>query len=491
MVKKKYDELQYNTQKSLIKKDPVSALKILGLGMTERVFDMITGNFEVPVSVDTKIGSEGKIGENIFANDINVNELCSTERKQDKFFFSVDNVAPRDTKADVVYTHRSTFFAMVGHMLQMLRLRYKNVVLDGEYNDVNRFKVSMIIPVKKAEKTSFYRVPVEFLDGDTFASDGKGIKIACYADDKLSSKQVKKMKVLFNSNENLVFAYYNLDCLKLPFYCTSKGEFKGESFFFSSLVTRLVQQEIKKSSPMSNEEMQSVYNALGMNLDADGRYYEVAKYNEEEDALATINPKYAFDGVKNVLYSNFTYWFSFSEYMIAKHALKKHTMSSLQLADMASIKYDKCFGVYSYLIKRMNAVFDNKTIQNRIKEEYAGEKQAEEISNFEEDSREEVEMEDATEEGNKDSEEVEREEQKEVSSKENGEDKNEEQKEVQSEENVEDKNKEQEEVEKKDGLKSSFEFIDAPSKDEKDEKAEKNENEKSSQKGFQDGLTDI
>lgn len=394
MVKQKHDELAYNTQKSLIKKNPILALKILGLGMTERVFNMITGNFEVSLNAETNFGNEGKLKKRIFMTPINTREIYSTERKKDNFFYTAETVAPLDTKADEVYEQRSTFFATVGHMLQMLRLRYKNVLLDGEYTDINRFKVSLVIPVKKGDKTDFYRIPVEFLNGDVFASDNEGIKIACYTPNEPSSKRIKKMEVMFSTNDNVVFAYYDPDCLKLPFYCTSKGEFKGESFFFSSLVTRLIQQQIKKSSPMTNEEMQSIYDDLGMNLDSEGRYYDVAKYNEKDDVLATINPKYAFAGVKNVLYSNFTVWFSFSEYMIAKHALKKHSMSSLQLADIASIKYDKCFGIYSYLIKRTNAVFDNETIQIRIKQELESEKQFEEISEVEEKSQEEIAEED-------------------------------------------------------------------------------------------------
>lgn len=380
---KNKDILEYNTNQSLVEMNAKVARQILGLGMNLHVFHQIIGNFEDDIDLKTMMGNR-PLGDNIAVKKIFACRLFSDKKTTD-FYYNTDN-EKNENFEDMMnggsFTQRLSFFAMVGHILQMIRLRYPIIEFKESYSSTNHFEVDLIVPIQAKGQTEYHRIPLEFLTSEAIAQEKKSIKIICDTTNNFNYKTMKKINLLQSQSDDLIFAFYDLENKELPLYMTSfngrSNNFKGESFFLSAIFKNILKRFAKDTSALDYDE---IINSASCVYDESKRMFTLIDNTDNDiSSLVKVNPTVA-KYITNNINSNLFMDLNIKQYTLMKEAIINPTVSNLSIADEIAFAQNENLGLSSYLITTVNNILNSPSVQTHLALEEQAEKDKKQLAN--------------------------------------------------------------------------------------------------------------
>lgn len=259
MHKRKKDYGEYNFNRNWITNHPIATQSLLGIGMMEPAFHRIVGDFEDWVSCDNK-----KLEKIFNGKEIIISEKLDwftllDDGKPKEYFWSAERIE--------AFRERIIFYenlhAMIGNMLQVMRLRFPLIRLERDYRNTKTFVVKLIVQLKAKEGFNYYVVPVEFMGEPMTPQFKNSIKIFC----STYQSYEKDFDYLceLSDKRNYILAFYDERNRRLPLFIENSKIFKGNSYFISGLFIRMVLNNILEENRIGKEgfgELQEEYRML-------------------------------------------------------------------------------------------------------------------------------------------------------------------------------------------------------------------------------------
>lgn len=259
MNKRKKDYGEYNFNRNWITNHPIATQSLLGIGMMEPAFHRIVGDFEDWVSCDNK-----KLEKIFNGKEIIISEKLDwftllDDGKPKEYFWSAERIE--------AFRERIIFYenlhAMIGNMLQVMRLRFPLIRLERDYRNTKTFVVKLIVQLKAKEGFNYYVVPVEFMGEPMTPQFKNSIKIFC----STYQSYEKDFDYLceLSDKRNYILAFYDERNRRLPLFIENSKIFKGNSYFISGLFIRMVLNNISEENRIGKEdfgELQEEYRML-------------------------------------------------------------------------------------------------------------------------------------------------------------------------------------------------------------------------------------
>ena len=156
MAKKNRDFGKYEFNRNWITNHPVSTQNLLGMGMFEQTFHRLVGDFNDQVTYNNKKLEKIFNGRNlIMTHNIDYVSLLS-DGKSKEYFWSVEGIEP--SQENII--RYSNLHAMIGNILQVLRIKYMLVRLERKYRNSQTFIIRIVIPIQAKNEMHYFEIPI-------------------------------------------------------------------------------------------------------------------------------------------------------------------------------------------------------------------------------------------------------------------------------------------------------------------------------------------
>ena len=160
MVKRNQDYGRYEFNRNWITNHPVATQNLLGMGMFEQTFHRLVGDFNDQVTYNNKKLEKIFNGKNLIMTHNIDYVLLFSDGKPKEYFWSVEGIEPNQENI----IRYSNLHAMIGNMLQVLRIKYMLVRLERKYRNSQTFIIRIVIPIRAKNGVHYFEIPIEFMD---------------------------------------------------------------------------------------------------------------------------------------------------------------------------------------------------------------------------------------------------------------------------------------------------------------------------------------
>lgn len=358
MNKRKKDYGEYNFNRNWITNHPIATQSLLGIGMMEPAFHRIVGNFEDWVSCDNKRLEKIFNGKEIIISEKLDWFTLLDDGKPKEYFWSVEGIEPNQENI----IRYSSLHAMIGNMLQVLRIKYMLVRLEQKYRNSQTFIIRIVIPIQAKNEMHYFEIPIEFMDIEMQPQLENSIKVLCGT---YQNYDYRKLYALKNRHD-YVFAFYDEKNRKLPLFIHNAENFKGNSYFLSNRFNKLLLNNIREEDLLSKEEVEELKEEcrgicsagdLPFVLPYDARLgaelRKILVKKNPEDALVYFNG-YADERDYIQIYNNLKGNLRASNDLYIETALQKPSDINLMLADQVAEREGMGCGMSDCLIMAAN-----------------------------------------------------------------------------------------------------------------------------------------
>lgn len=358
MVKRNQDYGRYEFNRNWITNHPVATQNLLGMGMFEQTFHRLVGDFNDQVTYNNKKLEKIFNGKNLIMTHNIDYVLLFSDGKPKEYFWSVEGIEPNQENI----IRYSNLHAMIGNMLQVLRIKYMLVRLERKYRNSQTFIIRIVIPIRAKNGVHYFEIPIEFMDIGMQPQLENSIKVLCGTYQHYDYRRLYALK----NRHDYIFVFYDEKNRKLPLFIHNAENFKGNSYFLSNRFNKLLLNNIREEDLLSKEEVEKlkeecrgIYPAgdLPFVLPYDARLgAELRKLlvkKNPEDALVYFNG-YTEERDYIQIYNNLKSNLRASNDLYIETALQKPSDINLMLADQVAEREGMGCGMSDCLIMAAN-----------------------------------------------------------------------------------------------------------------------------------------
>lgn len=250
MARKDRDLGKYEFNRNWITNHPFATQKLLGMGMFEQTFHRIVGDFNDRVTYNNKKLEKIFNGKSlIMTHNIDYVSLLS-DGKPKEYFWSVEGIEPNQENV----IRYSNLHAMIGNMLQILRIKFTLIELQPKYRNSQTFIIRIVIPIRAKNGVHYFEVPIEFMDIEMQPQLENSIKVLCGTYQHYDYRKLYALK----NRHDYVFAFYDEKNRKLPLFIHNAENFKGNSYFLSNRFRKILLNSIREENLLTKEEVEKL-----------------------------------------------------------------------------------------------------------------------------------------------------------------------------------------------------------------------------------------